>query len=303
MKNNRIVACMLAVFCAMLWGTAFPFIKLGYSEFNIADGNIGSKILFAGVRFTLAGIMVLCVVWISEKQFPKLSKKDILPIGGFGLVQTAAQYIFTYIGIGFTSGTNTSIISACSSFFTVLAVPLFFKSDKLTFIKIIGCILGFAGVLAINWGGAISTNTLLGDILIFCSTISTAAGNIISKKISVGRNPIAVTAFQLIIGGCVLLFVGFVCGGWLSFNNIRAVLILLWLALVSAVAFSIWNALLKHHPASMITMFNLLVPIFGTILSGVMLGENVFKIETLVSLLLISAGIAAVNLSKNANES
>lgn len=297
--QNSIIACVLAVFCTLLWGTAFPFIKLGYSSFEISEGDIGAKLLFAGLRFALAGIIVYAVVWITGRKFPLLNRGEILPVSVLGLVQTAAQYIFTYIGIGFTSGTNTSIITACASFFTVLFAPLFFRKDRLTLLKVAGCVLGFSGVLAINRGGDISTDTLFGDIMILMSTISAAAGNIISKKIAQGRNPVKITAFQLIIGGCVLTASGLVLGGRLDFSKIESLLILLWLAFVSAAAFSIWTALLKYHPASMITVFNLLVPVFGTVLSGVVLNENVFRIETLISVILISLGIAAVNISGN----
>ncbi len=294
--KNTTASYFIAILCTLLWGTAFPFIKLGYSSFQIAEYDIGAKLIFAGLRFTAAGIMVFLTVWIADKKLPKLNKSDMLPVTVLGLVQTAAQYIFTYIGIGFTSGTNTSIITACASFFTVLSVPLFFKSDRLTVFKIFGCVMGFAGVIAINWGGTPSTDTLFGDIMILLSTVSAASGNIISKKVAVGRNPFRVTAFQLIIGGLVLLTAGFICGGKLSFDNLNSILILLWLAFVSAAAFSLWTALLKYHDASRISIFNLLVPVFGTVLSGIMLGESIFRIETLVSLVLISLGIVLVNL-------
>ena len=296
------MACVLAVFCTLLWGTAFPFIKLGYQSFQIAESDIGAKLLFAGLRFFVAGVMVYIFSTFADKSFVKLKKSDIMPVTTLGLVQTAAQYIFTYIGIGFTSGTNTSIITACASFITVLAAPIFFRNDRLGVMKILGCVLGFMGVLAINWGGSISFDTGFGDFMIFLSTVSAAAGNLVAKKVAVGRNPVKITAFQLMIGGLVLTLIGVICGGSLSFDKIQSVLILLWLAFVSAAAFSIWTALLKHHPASMITVFNLLVPVFGTVLSGVMLGENVFRLETLISLILISLGIAVVNLSKNKGE-
>lgn len=296
--DNRIIACALAILCTMLWGTAFPFIKLGYSALSIADGDIGSMLLFAGFRFTLAGLMVFVALCISGRRLPTLGKGDIAPVAALGLVQTTAQYLFTYIGIGFTSGTHTSIITACASFFTVLAAPLFFRSDKLTALKLVGCVLGFSGVLAVNWGGkGFGFDMLFGDCMILLSTVSAAAGNFVSKKIASGRNPVKVTAFQLILGGLVLIAAGFACNGRLEFKNIQSVLILLWLAFVSAAAFSIWTALLKHHPASVISIFNLLVPVFGTLLSGLVLGEDVFRTETLISLVLISLGIAAVNLS------
>lgn len=108
-------------------GNGFSVYKVGYSAFEIEESDIGSKLIFAGMRFMLAGFMVFLFLWISKKTADAF-KKDILPVCSLGVVQTGLQYIFTYIGIGFTSGTNTSIITACASFFTVLFVPLFSKT-------------------------------------------------------------------------------------------------------------------------------------------------------------------------------
>ncbi|MEE1061769.1 MAG: DMT family transporter [Ruminococcus sp.] len=293
-KNYK-TAVVLAIFCTLLWGTAFPFIKLGYAQFDIADTNIGSKLLFAGARFTIAGLAVLLTSSIKSKQLERLTKKDILPVVLLGLIQTFGQYIFTYIGIGFTSSTNTSLITACSSFFAVLFAPFFFRQDKLTAAKIAGCAVGFCGVLIVNTGGGVSLDTLLGDALILLSTISATAGNFVSKGVVQGRNPLTVTGFQLSIGGLLLALCGLIFGGKLDFSNIYGILILLWLALVSAVAFAIWTALLKYHDASKICVFNLLVPVFGTLLSGVMLSEDVFSVNTFLSLALICAGIFLVS--------
>lgn len=294
-KNYK-VAAALAIFCTLLWGTAFPFMKVGYAQFGIEGNDIGSKLLFAGARFTLAGIMVLFIFLVKNKHLPKIEKNGIMPVMLLGSVQTFGQYIFTYIGIGFTSGANTSVITACATFFTVLFAPLFFKSDKLNICKIIGCVLGFCGVLCVNSGGSVTVDTLFGDFMILMSTLSAAAGNFISKGIVRDREPISVTGFQLLFGGILLLIAGFVTGGKLDFSSIKALLVLLWLAFVSAAAFAIWTALLKHHSASRICVFNLLVPVFGTLLFGIMLGESVFGIETIVSVVLICAGIFISNM-------
>lgn len=294
-KNYK-VAAALAIFCTLLWGTAFPFIKVGYAQFGIEGNDIGSKLLFAGARFTLAGIMVLFIFLVKNKHLPKIEKNGIMPVMLLGSVQTFGQYIFTYIGIGFTSGANTSVITACATFFTVLFAPLFFKSDKLNICKIIGCVLGFCGVLCVNSGGGVTVDTLFGDFMILMSTLSAAAGNFISKGIVRDREPISVTGFQLSFGGVLLLIAGFVTGGKLDFSSIKALLVLFWLAFVSAAAFAIWTALLKHHHASRICVFNLLVPVFGTLLSGIMLGESVFGIEMIVSVVLICAGIFISNM-------
>ncbi len=286
----------LAIFCTLLWGTAFPFIKLGYAAFDVAENDVGAMLLFAGCRFFLAGLMVLPVLAFGRNTLlPK--KGDYLPIAVLGLVMTGAQYFFTYIGLGYTSGANTSIITACASFFTVIGAALLFRGDRLTVLKILGCIVGFGGVLVMNRGGAVTTATLLGDGLILVSTVCSAAGNLLSKKIAAGRNPLLVTAWQLIFGGALLIIAGLCFGGRLDFSKLTGVMILVWLAFVSAAAFSIWTALLKYHSASRISVFTLLIPVFGTALSGLLLGESVFRIETILALLLIAAGIVMVNLS------
>ena len=298
LKDNKTAACAAAVFCTLLWGTAFPFIKLGYSAFSVESGDIGSMLLFAGLRFSLAGILVICFLCAKSSRLALPKKDELLPILLLGTVQTTGQYLFTYCGIGYTTGANTSIITACASFITVLAAPLFFKNDRLTLLKLLGCALGFGGVLVINGGGGFALSTLFGDILIFCSTVFAAGGNLIAKGVTKGRNPVSITGYQLLLGGSLLTASGLISGGRLDLLNAQGVLILLWLAVVSAAAFSLWTALLKHHPAGKIAVFNLLVPVFGTVLSGLMLGEQVWRFETLLSLILISAGIISVNISR-----
>ena len=295
--RKRAAAPVLAAACALLWGTAFPFIKLGYSAFEIAADDRGAMLLFAGLRFSIAGLMALALTLFKKSGSGPI--KNLLPAAALlGAVQTFAQYLFTYIGLGLTTAANTSIITACASFLTVLAVPLFFKSDRITAVKLLGCALGFGGVLIVNRGGGVTAETLPGDLLVFISTVCAAAGNIIAKKAGKGRDPLRLTAWQLLIGGALLCMAGLILGGRLNLLNLNGLLILLWLAFVSAAAFSVWTALLKYNPASKISVFILLVPVFGTLLSGLLLGEQVFRAKVFISLALISAGIILVNLSK-----
>ena len=290
-------AVFLAIICTLLWGTAFPFIKLGYSAFDIRFGDLGAMLLFAGCRFFLAGLVILPFMAVRCHGRILPQRADMLPIALLGLVMTAAQYLFIYIGLGFTSGANTSIITACASFFTVLAAPFFFRGDKLTWLKVCGCALGIGGVLLMNNGGGMTQDTVFGDLMVLLSTICAAAGNLLTKRIASDRNPVLVTAYQLLFGGGLLVFVGLACGGRINFWNSKGILILLWLVFVSAAAFAIWTSLLKYHPASRVSVFILLVPVFGTALSGVLLDENIWKTETLFSLILIAAGILLVNIS------
>ena len=151
--QKRGFAAAAAIFCTLLWGTAFPFIKLGYAAFAVTDDDIGAKLLFAGLRFFIAGLMVLVFLCAREKRLVLPERSELLPVAALGAVQTFGQYLFTYISIGFTTGANTSIITACASFLTVAGAAVFFKGDRLTVLKVLGCVLGFGGVLVMNGTG------------------------------------------------------------------------------------------------------------------------------------------------------
>lgn len=295
--KNKWFAYLAALICVAFWGTAFPIIKLGYAQLKISGGDIASKLLFAGERFTLAGIIVFISGFLIYRKPLHIEKNDLAPIALLGIVQTALQYFFAYVGVGFTSAVNTSIITGTVSIISVVLASLFFKNDRLNFLKIIGCVLGLFGIVYVNISDfSFGAQTFLGDIIVFMSALSGAFGNIITKKISPGKNPTTITAFQLFTGGIVLVISGLVFGGITSYKSVSSLLILLWLAVVSSVSFLLWTALLKYHPVSRITIFTMLVPVFGTVWSYILLGEEIFKAENLISLALIAAGIILVNL-------
>ncbi len=297
--KKRWVAYLGALLCVALWGTAFPVIKLGYSV--LAIDSAGSRIMFAGERFALAGILVFVFGLIAYRKSLILKKNELLPVALLGFVQTALQYLFAYIGVGLTTATNTSILTGTVSIISVVAAAVFFrKSDRMTVSKIIGCVVGLIGIAVVNIKDfSVGSATLLGDFVVLLSAFSGAGGNIITKKISSGKNPVTVTAYQLFFGGALLIIVGLALGGTTRYTSAEGIVILIWLALVSAVSFMLWTALLKHNPVSRITIFTMLVPIFGTFWSWILLGEDILNIGNLISLVLISAGIVLVNIRNN----
>ena len=84
-------------------------------------------------------------------------------------------------------------------------------------------------------------------------------------------------------------------GGRIQTFNATAILSLCGRVFISAVAYILSLAPLKYFPASEISSFNLLITVFGVVMSAVMLGENIFRWNYLVSLVLISGGIILIN--------
>lgn len=282
---------LCAVFCTVLWGSAYPVIKYTYTV--IAMPEVADKLLFAGVRFFLAGLMVFCYTWIKNRRFPTVPKERIGGVALYGILQTGLMYILNYIGVANTTATKTSIITAASAFFAVLFAPLFFKGEKLTALKIVGVVIGMAGIVLVN-NNALDGFSFMGEGMVFLSMLLNTAGSFVGKRVSKGI-VYQSSAYQLMIGGALILAVAVPLGGSFSLSW-TSVLLILYLAFVSAAAFTLWTALLVYHEAGRILVFNMLIPVTGALWSFLILGERqILEPLYLVSVLLTAAGIILVN--------
>lgn len=293
--SNRYICVLTAVLCTLLWGTAYPLIKLAYSDIVIQ--GIPNQLLFAGLRFLIAGIMVFVVCFFMRKNVLDIERSRAPKIFLYSLLLTVFHYTFNYIGVANASATKTSVLSACSAFLGVLLAPLFFRNEKITVNKVLGCVVGAVGIVIVNLGFFSGTFTFLGEGFILLATLCSATGSLYGKVVSKGKI-FEVTAWQLFVGGVILCVVSLVLGAGISFNT-KGVLELLFLAFVSAASFSLWTALLVYNDSGKIMIYNLLIPVFGTMWSYIILGEKeIFNPLYIVSLVLICIGIVLVNITK-----
>ena len=295
--TNRRNIVLLAALCCFLWGSAYPAIKGGYELFNISGEDIPSKLIFAGYRFALAGIIVLLVQIISKKNIFVLNKKEIVQVTLLGIFQTTLQYIFFYIGLAYTTGIRSSIINGTGAFFSILLAHFIYKKDRLNVNKIVGCIVGFIGVIIVNLNGQdffASSFSIQGEGFVMLAAFILSASSIYGKKITQNQDASIVTGYQLFIGGLILLLLGYISGGCLSGFTFKSTSLLIYMALLSSVAFAVWTQLLKYNKVGIISIFNFLVPVFGSLLSAIFLGENIFDIKILISLIFVCLGIYMV---------
>lgn len=298
--QNKSSVLFLAIVCTLLWGSAFPIIKIGYEIFNISESDLPSKLLFAGLRFTLAGFFVLLFFYFINKTFPLFKKENFHSILAVGLIQTTLQYFLIYYGLFYTSGIKSNILNSVSVFIMVILAHFIYKNDKLSKNKIIGCLSGFLGVIIINLGSSTGgSSNFLGDLCMILGATSFAIGSILSKKVASSEDSIIVTGYQLFLGGLVLLFAGLIGGAKLELNTFFGVYLLLYLALLSSVAFTIWTTLFKYNPVGRISIYNFLNPLFGTLFSAAILHEKILEVKNIIALILVCIGIYIVNKPKN----
>ena len=143
--------------------------------------------------------------------------------------------------------------------------------------------------------------TLTGEGFILISTVASAFSSVIMKKFSKDDNPMMLSGWQFFIGGIILAVTGFLIGGRISFDVVSSVILLLYLAFVSAAAYTLWSLLLKHNPVSEISVYGFTKQIFGVLLSAIFLGEiaEAISINSLISLILVCIGIFVVNYRKD----
>lgn len=288
-----------AVIATALWGSAIPAIKIGYDLFGITESGAPTKFVFAGVRFILAGILVIMFDCISKRKIVLPNKEEIKGIVVLGIVQTSVEYIFFYLSLIYLSGVKGSILNSIGNFFAVILAHFAFNNDKINLKKSIGCLLGFCGVIFCCFEKGLDLSfTFKGDGFILIAAFCFALGSVITKFVTKKSDSVTVTGWQLAVGGIVLTVVGLIFGGKITFPSVKAVMMLLYLAVISSCAFTIWAQLLKHNPVGKISVYCFLNPCFGVIFSGLMLGENIFNVRTIAALVLVCIGIYIVNAKK-----
>ena len=268
------IVIALAILCNALWGSAIPFINLGYKLFAISAGDTATQIVFAGCRFFLAGFLTILFTSIFQRSLVRPKKQNIYMVFSLAALQTFIQYMFFYIGVANTPSVKSAIIQGLNAFVAIVVACYLFRSEKMNRLKWIGGMLGVAGIVVVNldgsgFGGSMS---LMGEGFLLISMIAGACCSGVIKSFGQKENPVALCGWQFMLGGVAMAAVGFAFGGRLHPTGMGSVAVLLYLAALSAIAYTLWSVLLKFNPVSRIAPFMFLQPIFGVTLSLLLYG-------------------------------
>lgn len=292
---------VLALICSVLWALAYPLIKLGYRELNIATDDLGSKVLFAGIRFLFAGALVLLITGAVNHTEKKISKGAWGWLLLFAIVNTSLHYLFSYIGLGYIPSARGTIIDSMGSFLLIILSCIVFSDDRMGWNKVLGCVLGFSGIVIMNVepGKFMLENiSFLGDGMILLNAVFAAFGGVVGRIVSRKMDMTLATGISMAIGGAILCVVGLCIGVAHPWHiSVVGVTIIAALTLISAISFSIYNSLIANHPISTVAIYNAFIPVFGVGFSSLILGER-FMIKYLAAGVLVALGIVAVNRKK-----
>lgn len=289
-------AVILAIVCNCLWGSAFPFIKMGYRLFAIDSADTASILCFAGVRFMLAAVLVwLCGLALNRRPLPMPKGRVLAQCCGLGLWQTALQYFFYYSAAAALTGAMGGILNSTQSFLgVILAHFVYGKADRMTRSKALGCVLGFGGVLVATLGDH-GGGSAWGMITMLTASVIFAFAGPWNKSVTQKADSFSVCCINLGVGGLALAVAGFAMGGRLAPQSAAGLPVLLFLAFISGAGYVLWALLMKNNPVSRIAMFGLLIPVITVLLSALLNGETLMDWRYLAALVLVCAGICLVN--------
>lgn len=271
----------------LLWGASWPINKIAvpYSP----------PLLYAGLRALLGGLLLALIIWKSRKAIKWRSnwKKYLITtlfnsILFFGL-QTA--------GLLFLPGGLFSVLV----YFQPILLGLFawlILGEYLSFIRIVGLLLGFAGIAVVSVDGLIVHISAMGVTLGLLTAISWAFGVIYVKKISNEVDPYWMVAIQCIIGGVVLLGMGTAFESWSAIEWERPQFLLglgFGATIGIPLAYILYYKLVSAGEASKVGSYTFLIPIVAVLLGVIFLGETV-TYTLIIGLILVVMSIRFVNL-------
>lgn len=258
----------------------------------------GSKMLFAGVRFFFSGLILLVIAGFTGRKFGVRGSHSWLYLLLFTLLNTTLHYAFFYIGLSHSDGARAAILNSMSVFVLVFLACAVFPSDKLTLQKIIGCALGFLGILMLNLDAVNALSfTLMGDGMIVLNALCSAFASLMTRGVSKRVDILVGTGYSLSLGGLFIVVIGLIQGGTLHYISSLGVVYLLLLIVISSLGFALYNKLICCNPIGKVAIYNSLIPIVGALTSCIFLDEP-FHVKYLIAGALAALGIYMINRGK-----
>ena len=270
---------------AFFFGSNFAAVKLVVESVP--------PILFAATRFTLAGLLLLPLALLSGPE-NHLSRRDLLPMLGLGLVGvTLTQTVFT-VGVGFTTAANTALVYSTSPVWgMLLAFALGWERPRVSGVLGVGlCLLGVGAIVygSLDFAGT----SLLGDALILAAAVFWGSYTVLTLSLLRRYSALAVAAYAMTLGGLAAFPLAALDPSPL---NLAALDGLTWGAAAysalcsSTFGFAAWGWGVSHVGANRVLIYQYLVTLTGVSAGILLLGES-FGAGQLIGAAVILAGVS-----------
>ncbi|MCK4902459.1 MAG: DMT family transporter [Thermoplasmatales archaeon] len=282
---------LMMIVAIVVWAFAFPFIKIGLRELSFIN--------LAIMRFFVVCCAFLLIRLLQKKRFPKIQKKDVIPIFILGFSGVIVYHIGLNYGEQFISPGTASLIIATIPIQIIILASIFLK-EKIGLIKILGIIIALLGVLVISiWGkkdASLEINYILGAVAVLIAALMGAIYTIAGKKLLDRYSGLSLTVYAILFGSIGLIpFINMSLFEQVSKMSINGWFAILFLGLCSTViGYVIWYVALKIKTASELGVYLYAIPVLSTIFSFFIFKEEI-TLMFIIGGLLVITGLVIVN--------
>lgn len=270
-----------------IWSSSFLWIELGLRE--IGPITLVAFRVFFGLLFGLA------VIFIQRVPIPR-TMKEWTPLITLGLTNIAFPFFLITWGQKSIDSGVASILDATVPLFTILAAHFLLHDDKMTTAKVLGLLVGFAGVVVLmSKDIGANTGSLLGQLAVIVACIFYAASSIIARKFTEDTSGIMRSMGPLVSATVVMTTAAFALEAPFKIPTLPITwFALLWLGILgSGLAFIMLYYLIHEIGPTRTTMVTYLFPLGGVTLGVIFLNEQLtWQIVTGAAFIILSLAIA-----------
>ncbi len=293
MDKPNIRAYIAWIAICIIWGTTYLFIRIGVETIP--------PMLFAGFRWIIAGIILITVLRLSGKQFPK--KGDLIHIAIIGIALLGLGNGLVVVGEQWIESGLAALLITTVPFWMVGVESFLPKGPKLNWMVISGLIIGSLGV-GLIFGGDLKyifeTKYLLGVLSILGAVVAWSLGSVYSKYKKVSVHPLMSASVQMLIAGTLQVLLGYILG---DFNQLHftqsGILALAYLIVMGSIfGYGSYIYAIEHLPLSLVSTYAYVNPIIALFLGWIFLNEEL-NVFTVIASVVIIAGVVLVKIGSN----
>lgn len=288
MTKTRFYAYLSWISICIVWGTTYLAIRIGVDSLP--------PMLFAGIRWVIAGFILLTFLRVKGLQFPE--QKNIFPIALVGILLIGVANGLVVVAEQWIPSGLTSLLITTMPFWIVGFELIITKEKKVNKSIIFGLLIGFSGVVLIFWNdleNIVNAQYVFGILAILGAVISWSVGSLYSKYKTISTNALMSAAIQMIIAGVFQLFIGVLLGEVSLFSiNTSGILAIAYLVIFgSLLGYALYIYSLSVLPVSFVATYTYINPIIAIFLGWLVLDEKV-SLTMIISAVIIILGVALV---------
>lgn len=275
---------------AMVWGANMAFVKLAQRQVT--------PLFMCGIRSLVATICLY--LWMKYKREKIFPSKVLAWHGAVVGLLFGGEFAFIYVALKFTTASSTYILLYTAPFFAAIGAHVCLKGDRLSINKLLGLIIAFLGV-AILLRGSLKFvwSTLKGDVFALTGGFLWGMTSVYVKRFLADKaKPTQVLFYQLYFSTPLLFAMSFLLeeNYIMGFSSLTLYSILYQSIVVAFISYLCWFRLINSYQVSILHAFSFFTPVFGVIISGILMLKEPLRLNTLVALIMVSIGTMISNM-------